>query len=177
MAKPEAVLRDLLLFSCSVVSDSLWPIDCSTPGFPVLHCLSEFRDYHMFKPLMQPACPFIVDHRALSVSGLKSISNGSDELFEFEKGLICTYWKVQLYSHWLIGVCLSKWASVMAQLVKSQPAMQGMWIWSASISASIRASQVAQWVKKPLANAGDIKDSGLIPGWGRSSEGGNGNLL
>ena len=77
---------------------------------------------------MQSACPFIVDHRALSVSGLKSISNGSDELFEFEKGLICTYWKVQLYNHQLIGVCLSKWASVMAQLVKNPPAMGGMWI-------------------------------------------------
>ena len=38
-------------------------------------------------------------------------------------------------------------------------------------------SQVAQWVKKPLASAGDIEDTGLIPGWGRSSEGGNGNLL
>ena len=67
------------------------PIDCSTPGFPVLHYLPEFRDYHVFKPLMQSASPFIVDHRALSVSSLNSISNGSDELFEFEKGLICTY--------------------------------------------------------------------------------------
>ncbi|KAG5194425.1 hypothetical protein JEQ12_013222 [Ovis aries] len=33
----------------------------------------------------------LVDHRALSVSSLNSVSNGSDELFEFEKGLICTY--------------------------------------------------------------------------------------
>ena len=32
-------------------------------------------------------------------------------------------------------------------------------------------------VKNPPANAGDIGDAGLIPGSGRSLEGGNGNLL
>ena len=38
----------------------------------------------------------------------------------------------------------------------------------------IRASQVAQMVKNPLANAGDTR---LIPGLGRSPGEGNGNLL
>ena len=32
-------------------------------------------------------------------------------------------------------------------------------------------------VKNLLANAGDIRDVGLIPGLGRSSGGGNGNCL
>ena len=32
-------------------------------------------------------------------------------------------------------------------------------------------------VKNPSANAGDIKDTGLIPGLGRSSGGGPGNPL
>ena len=32
-------------------------------------------------------------------------------------------------------------------------------------------------VKNLLANAGDIRDAGLITGLGRSSRGGNGNLL
>ena len=32
-------------------------------------------------------------------------------------------------------------------------------------------------VKNPPANAGDIRDVGLIPGSGRSSGGGNGNQL
>jgi len=32
-------------------------------------------------------------------------------------------------------------------------------------------------VKIPPANAGDIKDLGFIPGWGRSPGGGNGNLI
>ena len=37
----------LLLFSCSVMSDSLHPNDCSTPGFPVLYRLSEFAQTHV----------------------------------------------------------------------------------------------------------------------------------
>ena len=37
----------LLLFSCSVVSDSLWPMVCSTPGFPILHYLPEFAQTHV----------------------------------------------------------------------------------------------------------------------------------
>ena len=37
----------------------------------------------------------------------------------------------------------------------------------------------SQWlvVKNPPVNAGDVRDSGLIPGLGRSSGGGHGNLL
>ena len=32
-------------------------------------------------------------------------------------------------------------------------------------------------VKNPPANAGDIRDAGLISGWGRSPGGGHGNSL
>ena len=32
-------------------------------------------------------------------------------------------------------------------------------------------------IKNLPANAGDARDVGLIPGWGRSPGGGNGNLL
>ena len=39
------------------------------------------------------------------------------------------------------------------------------------------ASQVVLVVKNPPANAGDIKDAGLISGSGRSPGGGHGNLL
>ena len=37
--------------------------------------------------------------------------------------------------------------------------------------------QVALVAKNPLANAGDIRDVGLIPGLGRSPGGGHGNQL
>ena len=40
-----------------------------------------------------------------------------------------------------------------------------------------RASQVAFMVKNPLANVGDTRDWGSIPGLGRSPGGGNGNPL
>ena len=36
-----------LLFGHSVVSDSLWPMGCSTPGFPVLHHLLELAQTHV----------------------------------------------------------------------------------------------------------------------------------
>ena len=39
------------------------------------------------------------------------------------------------------------------------------------------ASQVVLVVKKPPANAGDIRDTGSIPGLGRSPGEGHGNLL
>ena len=32
-------------------------------------------------------------------------------------------------------------------------------------------------VKNPPGNAGDVRDMGSIPGWGRSPGGGNGNPL
>ena len=38
------------------------------------------------------------------------------------------------------------------------------------------ASQVVQWAEPP-ASAGDVRDAGSIPGWGRSFGGGNGNPL
>ena len=41
----------------------------------------------------------------------------------------------------------------------------------------IWASQVVLVVKNPPANAGDICDAGLIPGWGISPGGGHGNPL
>ena len=41
----------------------------------------------------------------------------------------------------------------------------------------IWASQVALGVKNPPANAGDIRDMGSFPGWGRSPGVGNGNPL
>ena len=38
-----------ILFSHSVMSDSLQPLDCSTPGFPVLHYLLEFAEIHVHR--------------------------------------------------------------------------------------------------------------------------------
>ena len=45
------------------------------------------------------------------------------------------------------------------------------------IILSVRAAQVVLVVKNPLANAGDIRDVGLIPGSGRCPGGRHGNPL
>ena len=45
------------------------------------------------------------------------------------------------------------------------------------INSDLWASQVARGVNNPSANAGDIRDMGLIPESGRSHGGGHGNLL
>ena len=37
----------LLLFSCSVTSDSFGPVECSTPGFPVHHHLPKLAQTHV----------------------------------------------------------------------------------------------------------------------------------
>ena len=47
----------------------------------------------------------------------------------------------------------------------------------AKVSWNPRASQVVLVAKKPPANAGDIRDTGSIPGSGRSPEEGHSNLL
>ena len=47
------------LFSHSVVSNSLWPMYCSTPGFLVHHQLLEFAQTHVHwvSDAIQPSCP------------------------------------------------------------------------------------------------------------------------
>ena len=47
----------------------------------------------------------------------------------------------------------------------------------AKIKCSMGASQVALVVKNPPANAGDARDVGSIPGWGKYFGGGHGNPL
>ena len=60
------------------MSDSLWPVDYSMPGFPVLHCLLEFAQTHVHwvgdgiqpsHPLMPP-CP-----HAFNLSSIRVFSN------------------------------------------------------------------------------------------------------
>ena len=48
-------------FSCSVLSDSLNPMDCSTPGFPVNHQLLEFAQTHVHQVgnAIQPSHPLL----------------------------------------------------------------------------------------------------------------------
>ena len=60
-----------LQFSCSVMSDSLWPHgDCSTPGLPVHHQLPEFTQTHVHRvgDAIQPSVwsqSHLDDHKAI----------------------------------------------------------------------------------------------------------------
>ena len=53
------LFQQLSLYSCSVMFDSVTPMDCSTPGFPVLHCLPEFAQTHVHwvDDAIQPSHP------------------------------------------------------------------------------------------------------------------------
>ena len=46
-------------FSRLVVSDSSWPMHCSTPSFPVHHQLPEFTQTHWVSDAIQPSHPLL----------------------------------------------------------------------------------------------------------------------
>ena len=64
----EHPFSDLLLFSCSVMSDYL--INCSTPGFPILHHLLEFAQTHVpwVGDAIQPSHPLLSPSPAFNLS-------------------------------------------------------------------------------------------------------------
>ena len=51
LALKSTFFSDALMFSCCSVAQSCLthcnPMDCSTPGFPVFHCLPEFAKTHL----------------------------------------------------------------------------------------------------------------------------------
>ena len=57
-------------FSHSVVSDSLWPMDCSTLGFPVHHRLLKPTQTHLhcIGDAIQPSHPLLSHSPALNLS-------------------------------------------------------------------------------------------------------------
>ena len=72
-------------FSCLVVSDSLWPMNCSTPGFPVHHQLAELAQTHIHRvsDAIQPIHPC---HPLLLPSIFPSIRVFSNE------SVLCIRW-------------------------------------------------------------------------------------
>ena len=59
ISKANNLLLPSVQFSRSVVSNSLWPLECSTPGFPDHHQLPEFTqtDVHHVGDAIQPSHP------------------------------------------------------------------------------------------------------------------------
>ena len=71
---PPVVINELLFFSCSILSNSLRPMDCSTAGFLVLFCLPEFAQTHVHWDsdaiqLSYPVIPFSSCPQSFPTSG------------------------------------------------------------------------------------------------------------
>ena len=66
-------------FSHSVESDSLQPMDCSMPGFPVHHQLPELAQMHVHQvsDVIQPFHPLSSPSPAFSLSSIRVLSNES----------------------------------------------------------------------------------------------------
>ena len=77
---------------------------------------------------------------------------------------------------WQTAFCLGKFGDLVAVLAMSKVFCAGIWfLWQENPLQPGWISQVALMVKKPSANAGDVRDLGSIPRWGRSPGGGHGN--
>ena len=83
-------IKHSVQFSCSVVSNSLWPHDCSMPGLPVHHQLPEFTQTHVHQvgdaiqpshPLLSPSPP------ALNLSQHQGLFNWVSSLHQVAKVL------------------------------------------------------------------------------------------
>ena len=64
------------MFCCSVTQSCPNPMDCSTPGSPVLHCLLEFAQtyFHWVYDAIQPFHPLSPPSPALNLSQHQSLS-------------------------------------------------------------------------------------------------------
>ena len=88
-------------FTCSVVSDSLCPMDCSTPGLPLHHQLPEFTQTHVHRVgnaiqpshlLLSPSSP------AFNHSQHQGLFKWVSSLHQVAKGL-----QFQLQTEWMIS--------------------------------------------------------------------------
>ena len=78
-------------FSCSVVSNSLRPMNCSTPGLPVHHQVPEptQTDVHWVSEAIQPSHPLLSLSPALNLSSIRVFSNESTLCMRWPK-----YWSL-----------------------------------------------------------------------------------
>ena len=111
----------LLLFSHSVMSDSLWPRNCSTPGLPVLHYLPQFGQTHVhgISDAIQPSHPLspvlflpsvFLSIRSLPVIQLSASGGQSIEAPNSQPSIISGQWtlnwavlSVILFCFWILG--------------------------------------------------------------------------
>ena len=82
------------------MSYSLWPMDCSTPGFPVLHHLPEFAQTHVHcvDDAIQPSHPLSIPFPpALNLPGIRVFSTESTLHITYPEQTI----RLKIYWAWL----------------------------------------------------------------------------
>ena len=84
-------------FSCSAVSDSLWSMDCSMPGFPVHHQLPDLAQTHVHwvGDTIQPPYP-------LSSPSPPAFSLAQHRVFSSES-VLCIKWQ----KYWSFSITIS----------------------------------------------------------------------
>ena len=101
-------------FSHSVVSDSLWPMDCSMPGFPVLHDLPEFTQTHVhwISDAIQPSHPLLSPSSAFYFPQHQGLFQGVNSLHQVAK-ILEPGSNSQILCSWILTLLLlSKKSSV-----------------------------------------------------------------
>ena len=124
------IVYSLLLSSRSVVSDSLWPMDCSTPGFPVPHHLPEFAQNHVHwvSDAIQPSRPLSPPSPALNLFQHQDLFQWVSSSHKVAKVLElwhqCFQWifRVDFLYDWLIWSCCSR----ESQEFSSAPQFEGI---------------------------------------------------
>ena len=127
----------------------------------VENCSEKTKDYPTF-------CP-----RHCFLLTFSSLSNLNHSHFSY---CLCAYLILQSFPSLYVSPEFQTLVSDMTFL--DNPSVPGTWhlqMWIHYIPPGV--SQVALVVKNLPANAGDIRDVGLIPGSGRSPRGGHGNPL
>ena len=76
----------ILLFNCEVVSNSLWPMDCSMPGFSVLHHLPSLLKHMSIESVM------LSNHLAFSRSLLLLRSISPNIRVFSNESVLCIRW-------------------------------------------------------------------------------------
>ena len=119
-------LENLSLFSHSVKSDSLQPVDCRTPGTPVIHRLQEFAQVGKFGKRKCPQTTRVTCTVTwTTVGGSLAVEVSSLHERNYWPGLSAASHR----SAPCFGLDLwQTWASLVAQTVKNLPAMQETWV-------------------------------------------------
>ena len=131
----------LVVVWCSVTKLRLTlcdPMDCSTPGFPVLHYLSEFAEIyvHWVSDAIQPSYPLLPPSSAFNLSQHQVFSNEWalrirwPKYWRFplrltgvislqSKGLLRVFSNTTIQKHQFFGAQLSLWSTSVKDITES----------------------------------------------------------